>query len=146
MKSNLLLDVYAFSGLFCIESDVNEITSIFGDLISSSSLIRIKDRFCSFSNCFFICCKAAARDFDRNDPFGFCCCLSFPDSIGLESLWHRMLLSSLRWELLSWLLFGVVYFPFLLFSSFLLLLRLVVLCDCEFFMTVEVLVSRWSFC
>ena len=45
MKSYLLSDVYTLSGLFCVESDVNFINSIVGDLIIFASLMRIKDLF-----------------------------------------------------------------------------------------------------
>ena len=72
IKSNLLSDVYTVSGPLCVESDVRVITSIGDDLISFFSMMRMKDLFCCFSIWRFVCCKAAARDFNRNDSFGLC--------------------------------------------------------------------------
>ena len=85
IKSILLSDVYISSGLFRVESDVKVITSIVGDLMSSSSMLKTKDLFRCFSIWSLICCSAAALDFKRNVSFGFWLCLGFPISFDFVS-------------------------------------------------------------
>ena len=85
MKSNLLSDLKISSGLLCVESDVRVITSTVGDLMISFSSMRTKDLFCCFSIWSFVCCKAAALDFERNESFGFWFCSRFPSCSALVS-------------------------------------------------------------